>query len=183
MKFIAYDKKVEVNETTVNAFVKGLGPFKNVGMKILKECGIENIILDAWYSQQAWLNAFTELQNRYGDNILYEVGQKIPSNAIFPPEIDGVEKALASIDVAYKINHRYGEIGKYEFQKVSDTKVNLICENPYPCSFDHGLIEGMIQKFKTQDIFGIKVSHDPYTCRSRGDSKCIYNISWILPPR
>jgi hypothetical protein len=105
-QFVAINPNVEVNGQTVLSLVNGLGPFRTKGIEILKECGISNIKLDNWYSQQAWLNAFKHISKNTGSSTLLLIGKSIPDNAQFPSEIDDIFKALSSIDIAYHMNHR-----------------------------------------------------------------------------
>ncbi|MFW9917657.1 MAG: hypothetical protein ACFFGZ_18800, partial [Candidatus Thorarchaeota archaeon] len=108
-QFKAYEKGVEVNGTTIMAVVDGMGAFRRMANVFLTQAGLpDSIVPDAthWYSQQRWLDAFWLISERIGPNTLYMIGTKIPKNAVFPPEIDSIEKGLASIDVAYHMNHR-----------------------------------------------------------------------------
>ena len=79
---------------------------------------------------------------------LLMIGRQIPKNAKWPPDVDTLEKGLASIDVAYHLNHRGGEIGSYRFEKTSANTAKMVCRNPYPCDFDLGLIDAVAHKFK-----------------------------------
>ena len=150
---------VEVNGETVLTTVNSFPEFmRNIALKILAENGIKNPVQGGWYSQKAWLDSFKEIAEKYGSNTLFEIGKAIPSNAKFPPEIDTIEKALASIDVAYHMNHRNGDIGFYKLVSHDESKATLVmqCKNPYPCDFDRGIITAMARKFKT----GVKVALD-----------------------
>ena len=106
--YVVFEEGMEVNGGTIMAVVDGLGTFTLIAQKILAENKLSDIKADFehWYSQQDWLNAFKTISEKVGINTLYEIGRKIPENAEFPPEIDNIEKALASIDVAYHMNHR-----------------------------------------------------------------------------
>lgn len=79
---------------------------------------------------------------------------------VFPPEINTIEKGLAAIDIAYHMNHRGGEIGHYKFQSTGNNSGKMVCDNPYPCEFDRGIIEAMAQKFKPKDSIMAFVEHD-----------------------
>ena len=127
-----------------------------------------------WYSQKAWLDSFKEIAEKYGSNTLFEIGKGIPANAKFPPEIDNIEKALGSIDIAYHMNHRNGDIGFYKLVSHDQAKKTLImqCRNPYPCDFDRGIITTMARKFKT----GVKVELD----KSKPSRKDGADDSWYI---
>ena len=121
-------------------------------------------------------NALKQIAYTVGPHTLYNIGTKIPENAIFPPGIDSLEKAFESIDIAYHMNHRGGEIGDYKFYKSTDGRFHYNCTNPYPCEFDRGIIEGLARKFTSEGHF-LTVRHDDSApCRDRGDDSCTYDI-------
>ncbi len=133
-----------------------------------------------WYSQQAWLNAFKEIGESLGDNTLFSIGKKIPENAKFPPEIDSLGKALGSIDMAYHMNHRGGNIGTYKLVRIGDNSVGMVCDNPYPCAFDRGIVTAFTYKFKPKGSshFATIKHDDSRECRKKGGNSCTYLISW-----
>jgi hypothetical protein len=192
-QFIAFAPDVEVNGETVLSVVDGMGHFKEKAILFLKENGIENPAPGNWYKQQSWLNAFQLIAKTTGDFTLFNIGKKIPENAQFPPSIDSLEKALAAIDVAYHMNHRIkGEIlfnpqtgavkegiGHYRFEKINDKNMKMICNNPYPCDFDKGIIDAMAQRFKPAGVPVVMVKHDDtQPCRKKGGDSCTYHISY-----
>ena len=196
VSFKAMEEGMEVNGGTIMSVVDGLGVFSHNARKILKNNGLEEVVPDFehWYPQQAWLNAFYTISEKVGPNSLYQIGRKIPENAKFPPEIDDVEKALASIDVAYHMNHRNAKgeilfdpsrppeqimlegIGHYNYQKVEGAnKAILTCPNPYPCDFDRGIITTMARRFEAR----ASVKHDDsQPCRKKGAESCTYIVEW-----
>jgi hypothetical protein len=175
-QFVAFAPDVEVNGQTVRAIVEGLKPFEMLALRILSTYGIVDPRPDQWYPQQAWLDAFKHISAKIGAS-LYKIGQQIPENAEFPPDIDTVEKALASIDVAYYMNHRGGEIGTYGCEKVDEQRIKMVCRNPYPCDFDRGIITAMAVRFAPNN--NVKVIHDDsLPCRKKGDDSCTYWVTW-----
>lgn len=191
-QFVALNPRAEVNGQTVLSVANGLGPLKDVGFRILADNGLADPKPDQWYSQQFWLNAFRQISDRIGTGTLFRIGKSIPDNAVFPPEIDNIHKALAAIDVAYHMNHRLdrkvlfdpvsgymGEgIGHYHYRKLSDNQVEIKCDNPYPCDFDRGIIEQMAFRFKPAGVM-VRVSHDENGgCRKAGGNVCTYVVSW-----
>jgi hypothetical protein len=178
-QFRAFAQGVEVNGETVYSIVDGMGSFKHTALSVLSENGIKDPKPGQWYSQQKWLDAFRNIAETIGPSTLFSIGLKIPENAQFPPEIDSIEKALSAIDVAYHMNHQGGEIGHYKFISIGIRSGKMVCENPYPCDFDRGLIEAMARRFKQKDAVRVKVEHDDKApCRKRGANSCTYKISW-----
>jgi hypothetical protein len=158
-QFEPFESNVEVNGETVLTTVNSFPEFMRLAsIKLLEDYGIQNPQPGNWYSQKAWLDSFKFIYKKYGSNTLFEIGKKIPANAQFPPEIDSIEKALSSINVAYQMNHRNGDIGFYKLveHKKNEKKLIMHCKNPYPCDFDRGIITAMARKFNT----GVKVELD-----------------------
>ena len=144
---------VEVNGESVLATVDAFPDFiKRIALQILAKNGIMNPMPGKWYNQQALLDSLKEIDGRYGSNTLFEIGKAIPSNAIFPSEINTIEMALDSINIAYHMNHRFGEIGFYKivFHDKTSKIFTMHCNNPYPCDFDRGIITSMASKFSPQ---------------------------------
>ena len=177
--FKASSPNVEVNGETVFSIVDGMGAFKAKALKILSDNGIENPQPGKWYKQQAWLDAFKVIAEQIGLSTLNAIGQKIPENAKFPPDINDIHKALAVIDVAYHMNHRNGSIGNYTYEKIDEKNVKLICSNPYPDEFDKGIIVAMTRKFKPTGTISVKVNIDEsQPTRTKGEDNTTFLVSW-----
>ncbi len=178
-QFKAFQHGVEISGDAVLSVIDGFVGSKEKSYNILSEHGIHNPQPGKWYLQQSWLNAFETIANDLGPSTLFSIGRKIPQNAIFPKEIDNIEKALASIDKAYHMNHRNGEIGNYVYEKTGDKSVRMVCKNPYPCDFDRGIIQEMASRFKPRDCYAVSVTHDNSApCRKKGHHSCTYHVNW-----
>jgi hypothetical protein len=180
-QFVPFQDGVEVNGQTVLAIVNALEAGQATRFKILQKHGIINPHANEWYSQKAWLEAFKEISEELGEYTLFAIGEAIPENAIFPPEIDSLEKALSSIDVAYHINHRGGEIGHYTLADFNyeNRRAIMVCNNPYPSEFDKGIISTMVRKFVPSTSFIYDVQLDPAKeTRLHGADSCTYIITW-----
>lgn len=149
-QFKPFAPEVEVNGETVLTTVNSFPEFmRSIALKMLEKNGIIDPKPGKWYSQKAWLDSFKEISEKFGVNTLFEIGKGIPGNAQFPPDVDTVDKALSVIDVAYKMNHRNGDIGFYKLVGHDKMKKQIVmqCKNPYPCDFDRGIITAMARKF------------------------------------
>lgn len=192
-QFKAFAPDVEVAGAAVLSVLDGMGSYKSLALKLLSDVGIVNPRPGFWYPQQAWLDAFRKIHDSVGESVLFAIGTKIPSNAKFPREIDGIEKALASIDVAYHMNHRIDQtplfdpatgtmlegIGHYGYEKTDEKRVKMVCGNPYPCDLDQGIIDAMARSFKPSGSLFIKVKHDDdEPCRKKGADACTYWVTW-----
>jgi hypothetical protein len=178
--FKAYDPKVEVNGETVLSVVNGVGVFTSAAKKVLKDCGIDDPKPGQWYPQQAWLNSFKSIAEKTGKATLKGIGRSIPENAQWPPEVNSIESGLRSIDMAYHMNHRNGNIGNYKFTKTSPNSAVMVCDNPYPDYFDMGIIESVCQKFsKPGESAKVRVKIDETKpSRDKGEQSTTYIIEW-----
>jgi len=181
-QFIAIEPSVEVNGQTVLAILNGVGEvFKPRIAAILAKHGIAAPKTGEWYLQQKWLNAFKEIYEKIGNHTLFAIGKCIPQSAEFPKEISTLHDALSSLDIAYHLNHRNGEIGYYKilsFDEVS-RKAEMECKNPYPCYFDKGIIMTLTRMFKPEDSINQDVIiNTKFPTRAHGAESTFYDIFW-----
>lgn len=200
MQFVPFEAGIEVNGQTVYAIVDGMGEFRQLASKYLLSegigargpAGIARVDPDGWYPQAAWLAAFKKIARDIGDPVLFRIGLAIPKNAKFPPWVKDVESAIRSIDIAYHMNHRKGGvelfdqvtgkigegIGHYGCERIDGRNMIVsVCNNPYPCHFDRGIITAMAQRFQVS----AKVVHDDAAqCRKNGGESCTYIVTWSV---
>jgi hypothetical protein len=175
----------------VRSVLEGMGSAKALGTRFLTKVGIGEPKAGQWYQQQKWLDAFKEIAGEIGPNTLFQIGLAIPRNAVFPPEIDTIQKALSAIDIAYHMNHRLdgkvlfdgakmGEgIGHYTCTpNANGRSAVVVCANPYPCDFDKGIIEAMARRFKPATSMSVSMRHDDGGCRKNGNNACTWHVSW-----
>ncbi|NPA68037.1 MAG: hypothetical protein GXO50_05450 [Chlorobi bacterium] len=190
-QFIAFEEGITVNGQTILSVVDALdkAKAKDIALEVLAENNLENIEAQKWYKQEDWLNTFKTISEEMGETILYFIGKSIIDNAEFPPEIDNIEKGLKSIDTAYHMNHakngtpmfnpETGEmtegIGHYTVTEISKNKIKMVCENPYPCDFDRGIITAMARKF--EQLAEVKLDTSVKNRKDGADSSS-YIISW-----
>jgi hypothetical protein len=183
-EFKSFSDEVEVVGDVIEAFIAGFpAELVNLGLELLRNHGIDNPHRGEYYKLQSLLDAMREIQERFSSQMLYRIGESIAGNAKLPPGIDSLEICLASIDQAYHMNHRNGEIGSYDYVLLEDRtglkRAKVVCPNPYPCSFDRGVIEGFSHRFKSPEVKDVLVLHDENEpCRRRGGESCTYNVSW-----
>lgn len=177
-QFKAIEEGVMVSGSAVLSVVEGMGAYKAMALRILSNHGIDNPKKDGWYPQQKWLDSFKDIAEHVGTATLKMIGEKIPDTAIWPPNVKNVGEALASIDVAFHMNHRDGEIGHYRFEKTGEKSGKMICDNSYPCDFDLGIIRAAANKFAPKGSTPL-VNHDRSApCRKKGGRSCTYKITW-----
>lgn len=170
------DSEVEVNGQTVlsviNAFPEIL---TSRGERMLADNGIENPEADEWYPQEDWLDTFADIHESMGESTLERIGQTLPETAEWPPGTDTIVAGVESIDTAYQMNHRGGEIGNYDAERIDDTRIHVTCTNPYPCAFDTGILKGVVEAFGDERTRVREIGSD---CRAEGDDNCLHEIEW-----
>lgn len=181
-QFEAFDADVEVHGQTIRSVVnEALSRFSDEyqqrALEALSENGIEDPKPDQWYPQQAWLNTFRTIADELEPHLLDRLGEQIPTIVDWPSSISGVEKGLRSIDEAYQLNHRGGDIGYYRFEPIDDQSGEVICRNPYPCLFDRGLIRAVARQYAPVESF-VFIEEDTDHCRREGDDACSYSVYW-----
>jgi hypothetical protein len=175
-QFETHDDGVEVNGQTVAAFLDGTpSAFEDRAADLLAAHGIEEPQPGRWYPQQAWLDAFAEIADNVGKQTLRRIGGSIPDNADWPPDATTVAEGIESIDDAYQMNHRGGEIGQYVVESIGDGDAVVRCTNPYPCAFDRGVLDAVAAEFGGGVPSLDEVGDD---CRETGGDECVYELSW-----
>ncbi|NDJ75785.1 MAG: hypothetical protein GYB65_05970 [Chloroflexi bacterium] len=172
-EFVAFDPNVEVSGRVLKAWIAGT---EHKVIPYLEAHEIFHVQPEAWYPKQPALNAL----RKFGQvSSLFNAGLMIPQHAEFPPNIDDLETAVNLLDQAYHMNHRSGEIGHYIVKAINERSIVMVCENPYPCEFDFGLLHVLAQRFKPEGVEKIEVNHDPdEPCRKTGGDSCTYHIVW-----
>ncbi|MBW5449307.1 EAL domain-containing protein [Cohnella sp. CFH 77786] len=171
---------IEICGGAVMSFLNGAGRYRPVVLRFLEEGGFGRPEPNGWYPLPDFLAVLGGISEQLGTEALHRIGREIPETAVFPPDIGNLVGALASIDKAYYMNHRgvqTGQIGHYLFAATSDRSGVMVCDNPYPCDFDLGIIEAMAGKFK-EPASQVRIVHDVNGCRKRNGSSCTYRIVW-----
>ena len=195
MQYRAFAPDIEALGAGFLAAMGGFGPLRTIAERMLCRDGLLDcdqpgaaIQLDAWYPMQAWLDALHEIDRSYGTEILFNIGAEIPNNAVFPSTAIDVHTAVASIDIAYHLNHRRNGrimydpatktmlegIGHYGYERLGDTHILSTCMTPYPCEFDLGIVATMARRFEPRTI----VEHVGAECRRHGAQACTYSLRW-----
>ncbi|MBI4963428.1 MAG: hypothetical protein HY913_09130 [Desulfomonile tiedjei] len=184
-EFKSLSPAVEVAGEVLMAFLAAFPQeFRSSGLRILEQHGLSDPKPNQFYALQNFLDAMKQISQSFSTQMLFRIGEQIALHAALPPGIDDLQKCLASIDVAYHMNHRGGEIGRYDYKllgtEVGLGKATMTCPNPYPCSFDRGVIEGFAKRFKLPGSYDVLVRHDDsQPCRGKGDESCTYIVTWL----
>jgi len=197
MQFKPFEPGIEVFGASIDAIVDAFKLFPSIALKRLVNAGIgsmrgKDVVVnrDTWYPQANWLSVFEGIASEVGPRALVQIGQHVPKHAPFPPSINDIHGAMGSMDAAYHMNHRKGGrvmfdpatgqmlsgIGNYGYAPVPrERRIISVCENPYPCDFDRGIITALAARFER----GSRVTHDDSApCRKNGADSCKFIIAW-----
>ena len=194
-----FEPGIELSGLIVGPIVDAFKLFPSVAIKRLRTHGIgtlkgNEMVVDrqAWYPIASWLAAFDDFATTVGPRALFQIGQQIPKYAD-PSQVahmTDIVAAIASVDVGYHMQHRKNGrpmfdlatgqtlpgIGSYGCTpEPAERRITSVCENPYPCEFDRGLLTGFATKFEKL----ARVTHDERAgCRREGARSCTYQVAW-----
>jgi hypothetical protein len=196
--FEPFEPDIEVSGLAVPSMVDGFSVFKSIPTRIMLDHGLGSLdanghwVLDraAWYPQAAWLAALGTLFEKLGEGVLFQIGQKIPANAVFPPWVIDIHSAIRAVNVAYHANHRkrgvmmfnrvtgkmLDGIGHYGYEAVAErNEIVSDCQLPYPSAYAHGVLTTMARKFEPLATVEYDSSH---SMASPETGRYIFRIHW-----
>ncbi|MCP3145351.1 hypothetical protein [Pyxidicoccus xibeiensis] len=198
MAKVPYAPGITVSGTSARAVIEAVKSFSVLVAELLQVLKVETrdasgaLVIDAnaWYPVEHYLEAYKKIDTLLGGRGLEKIGTLVPKNAVLPPGLSDAHSVLAGTDIAFHMNHcRDGTpmfdpatgqmlegIGHYAYRPVEGKKeVHMVCDTPYPCRFDQGLLKGFAQRFEPTAT----LVHDLSTgCRAKGGASCTYIITW-----
>ncbi|WP_239576521.1 hypothetical protein [Archangium primigenium] len=173
---------VEVLSLNIQSLLGTYNVLNGEVQRILASHGIE-LESDSsrrWYPLEAIIRSLEDIRERIGTHTLRAFGSQVPRMAILPPQVDTFEQILPLLNDAYRRNHRgEGDIGGYHYQPLKKNSGRLRSDNPYPCEFDQGLLDGFHARLPPRSsAFQLRIVHAPEGCRSRGAEACTYVLTW-----
>lgn len=177
-QFRASSSQDQVAGDSILAVVEAMGAFRTRALKLLAEHGIAHPRAGEWYSLQGYLDALRSIYDTRGAATVSVTGRKLVEANPFPPEIDSLEKALASLNTDYRNRHRGNDVGGFRLEPVGERSVRVVVRNPYPCELDRAVVESICQRFRPAG--GIpRVEHEAGAgCRKEGVEACTLLVSW-----
>lgn len=147
---------------------------------ILEQQGIPKDTFDdeKWYAFDQFCSFYQAVKEQYGKHTLFDMGKTIPKVAKFPPDLNTLHEALATLNIAYHMNHQGGYIGFYHLVCHDPVEKCCIiqCYNPYDYHFDKGLLTGLGRKFAN----GVRVesTEGKPTGEEDGSSESWYTLTY-----
>ncbi len=145
-------------------------------LQLLEEAGLGPPRAEVWVPLAANLAFHAAVERDHGREALRAMGRVVPDTARFAPDMDTLDRALRVLEVAYQVNHRGKGIGGYYCTFHRPKHAEVVCENPYSCDLDLGILERLAEQYGGS---GAQVSHRPgATCRRLGAKACVFDLRW-----
>ncbi len=174
-EYEALSPRAQVKGNAMLAIISGLMR-RDIALQILAKNGIGEIDPEAWYPEQSWLDAFSEIAAELGDAALYAIGRRIPSVIDIPDDIENEREALERLDEVYQAHHR-GKSGGYTVSFTGESSARIESDNPRPCAYDMGFITAFIEMFNGGKP--VEITHeDDMCCRKLRYHECVYLVRW-----
>ncbi len=181
-RFNPFDANVEVSGSAVLSVMDAFpGYLQSMALGILKEKGIGNPQTDNWYPQANLLDVFSDIDAKFGEHTLFEMGKAFYSRFHINDANLTLQSALDLLATVFAQNHRGGNAGYYQLKSFDDINhcAVLVVSSPYPCDFDRGLVSALARSFIPRGALFIEVKIDKdKPCRKKGATESWYNISW-----
>jgi hypothetical protein len=173
MEYQSKNPNVKVSGGAILAFLNSLTN-KELGIKYLKQHGIEDVEAGKFYPQQLYLLAQKDLVDAIGvPSALEGVGEKIPAQ-LPPMNAKDIFDLFENWNNHYKSNNQGDNESYFRVTEKGDNFLIIETNNPYSCAFDRGLFRTLARKFHPT----AKVTKSGDKCRAKGDPVCLYHVFW-----
>lgn len=197
MEWKVEDPTVQSSGACLQAMVEAFGELKIAVSRLLVESGVGELGRDgvvridpnAWYPIRIELDTLRRMRERVGENAIFQVGTRIPASVVLPPTVVDVDTALASLDVAYHMNHgrdgvplfdpatgRMSEgIGHFEHRWTSAQEASVTAPGPFPCALNRGIVTGLVRRFQPRATVELDASRPSL---GAGGATSTYVVRW-----
>lgn len=186
---VASYQGIEVLGHPLLTVTNALGSHSHIVQSLLGKRGIHRIRGDDWYPLEHFIAALNIVASEVGENTMFEMGKKIYEYAAWPSHITDIDGALASVNVAYHMNHRdaagplydaasgalRSPIGGYAYSRTGPRSGVMVSSTPYLSEFDRGIIVGVARRWRP---LAAAVLDPSAPTRKSGGSSCTFLITW-----
>lgn len=146
----------------------------------LDKHGIGEIDPEKWYPAQRWLDVMNDLmESPEVSNAFVAIGMQVAERVRMPPELENapLPVVLDHWDDVYKMQHRGGNVGGIEIEKISDTHYKSYHRILYPDDMTYGVAYGWAKRFLPEGTqFIVKYDDEELTMAEGGDATVIHII-------
>lgn len=169
----------EVIGNSLRALMESMSVMKVEAQRLLRAHGIADAQPGQWYPLLSVIRALDDVRTQVGPRTVRAIGHRVATYALVPTRPLLFTHLIAGSDSIYRSNHRgsWG-LGGYHPMGGTAASARLRCDNPYPCEFDQGLLEGFFERFTPPGSFRLRLLHEPGGCRDQGGEACLYQLTW-----
>ncbi|MFD1737901.1 Spo0E family sporulation regulatory protein-aspartic acid phosphatase [Bacillus salitolerans] len=140
--------ETKVHHSVLINILEGCQVFQSSLIFEASELSLLKSINEEWQSLSEITSLLQYLEKHYGKNLLYHIGSFVPTNSLFPEDIDTFESALLNLNKVYYLNHTNDVGRKYTTTLLDAKEYFLAAQTPsYSNAFNLGLINGLAEKF------------------------------------
>jgi hypothetical protein len=147
---------------------------------ILLKHGVADINPQDWYLLQPTLDTLREIEQRFGYQILSEVGRQAALRAPIPPEVKTFKECMSALNTIIQKMHRHGSPGGYDVKEEIGSgfvRYSVTASTPFPCSLTRGYLEGVAGRYGPAAAEILTRHDENLPCRRNGAETCTYVIS------
>ena len=156
--YVSFDSKAEINGETIGTVLSAFQIPQHGGDLLTRHGLPAQPQPGAWYPMQAWLNVLYDLETYYGEQTVYAAGLQIGGQSAWPPTVRTLAEALQALEEVRQVNMRGQYIGYYRVEEQRPRAVRVVCSNPSPAAFDHGLLTSLARKFRPAEAVRVQVA-------------------------
>lgn len=147
---------------------------------ILERHNFTQIDPNRWYPQQDYLNVYNDIYESQNGVMtdLVGIGMEILDQAVFPAEVDNLEKALLAMDGYYRLNNQDEKAGWVVV--MNQQRARCISTTPFPQDLEYGILYALVRKFCPKNM-SFKVEYEDLAMRQQTkefDNPCVYLVTW-----
>lgn len=149
---------------------------------ILKKQDLTDVQPDQWYDMQKLLDVLNDVIKRGRNEMtnFVAMGVKRAETAKMPPEAANMTlpQFLENWNKVYQMQHRNGDVGQIEAEKISDTHYRICYDIIYPDDFIYGVAWGFTKRFLPEGHPYLVEYDENITRKDQGGDVTVIHISW-----
>lgn len=180
MRYLSSEPNVDVIGAAVISIVDNLQ--SDEIQPLLEKHGLTNVQPETWYPVEKWLGVMNDLAQDANTTPNYvAIGMAVAENVVLPPELQSASLAdiLHMWDNIYQMQHRGGNVGSVQIEKIDENHYRSIHQHIYPDDLTYGLAYGWCRRFLPEGT-RFKVSYEEINNRlDQGDNnQTVIIIKW-----
>lgn len=121
---------------------------------LLLKHDLTNIEPQAWYAANRWLEVMNEMSAGFNASSNFvAIGMMIAQNVVLPSNMENatLPQILTMWDKIYQMQHRGGDAGNKQVEKLSENQYRVTLRDLYPDDLSYGVAYGFCRRFLPED--------------------------------